>query len=94
MWSREHAEPFDCIDDNGSKLLVTTRFAAASMQLCVRLCIILFRIKGILDKGFEVELELLSVRESVELLSAVAQLDTDEVSPCMIEIVSSLLLSR
>ena len=32
------------------------------------------------------ELELLSVRESVELLSAVAQLDTSEVSPCMIEI--------
>ena len=30
---------------------------------------------------------LLSVRESVELLSAVAQLDTSEVSPCMIEIV-------
>ena len=28
------------------------------------------------------ELELLSVRESVELLSAVAQLDTSEVSPC------------
>ena len=33
------------------------------------------------------ELELLSVRESVELLSAVAELDTSEVSPCMIEIV-------
>ena len=32
------------------------------------------------------ELELLSVRESVELLSAVAQLDTSEVSPCLIEI--------
>ena len=46
------------------------------------------RIKGILDKGKEVELELLSVRESVELLSAVAQLDTSEVSPCLIEIVS------
>ena len=25
IWSREHAEPFDCIDDNGSKLMVTTR---------------------------------------------------------------------
>ena len=33
------------------------------------------------------ELELLSVRESVELLSAVAQLDTSEVSSCMVEIV-------
>ena len=37
------------------------------------------------------ELELLSVRESVELLSAVAQLDTSEVAPCMIEIVSELM---
>ena len=46
------------------------------------------RIKGILDKGTEVELELLSVKESVELLSAVAQLDTTEVSPCLIGIVS------
>ena len=27
------------------------------------------------------------MRESVELLSAVAQLDTSEVSPCLIEIV-------
>ena len=51
----------------------------------------LHRIKGILDKGTEVELELLSVRESVELLSAVAQLDTSEVAPCIIEIVSELI---
>ena len=72
MWSREHAEPFDCIDGGrDSKLLVTTR------------------IKGILDQGTEVELALLSVRESVELLSAVAQLDTNEVSPCMIGIAQS-----
>ena len=106
MWSREHAEPFDCIDaTNDSKLLVTTRFAV--QQSCV--CWMMYhsiRIKAILDKGHEVvrpfqeahsvfcvlfsflpqELELLSVRESVELLSAVAQLDTSEVSPCMIEI--------
>ena len=33
MWSREHAEPFDCIDDNGSKLLVTTRSATAVLPL-------------------------------------------------------------
>ena len=72
MWSREHAEPFDCIDGGrDSKLLVTTR------------------IKGILDQGTEVELALLSVRESVELLSAVAQLDTNELSPCMIGIAQS-----
>ena len=48
--------------------------------------VICFRIKGIMDKGFEVQLELLSVKESVELLSAAAQLDTNEVPPCMIEI--------
>ena len=29
VWSREHAEPFNCLDDNGSKLLVTTRLDAA-----------------------------------------------------------------
>ena len=104
MWSREHAEPFDCVDaTNDSKLLVTTRFAAEQSCYCQMTCHSL-RIKGILDKGHEVvrsaqcdlcryylfclqELELLSVRESVELLSAVAQLDTSEVSPCMIEIV-------
>ena len=106
MWSREHAEPFDCVDaTNDSKLLVTTRFAAEQSCCCSMTCHSL-RIKGILDKGHEVvrsaqcvlscvlftsfvpqELELLSVRESVELLSAVAQLDTSEVSPCMIEIV-------
>ena len=104
MWSREHAEPFDCVDaTNDSKLLVTTRFAVQQSCVCQMTCHSL-RIKGILDKGHEVvrsaqcvwclilsfvsqELELLSVRESVELLSAVAQLDTSEVSPCMIEIV-------
>ena len=107
MWSREHAEPFDCVDvTNDSKLLVTTRFAADQSCDCEMTCHSL-RIKGILDKGHEVvrsaqcvfcfvslfvcfvpqELELLSVRESVELLSAVAQLDTSEVSPCMIELV-------
>ena len=106
MWSREHAEPFDCVDaTNDSKLLVTTRFAVQQSCDWSMTCHSL-RIKGILDKGHEVvrsaqcvgsvscflnfvpqELELLSVRESVELLSAVAQLDTSEVSPCMIEIV-------
>ena len=34
MWSREHAEPFDCVDaTNDSKLLVTTRFAAEQVVL-------------------------------------------------------------
>ena len=54
MWSREHAEPFDCVDaTNDSKLLVTTRFAAEQV---VRLSddMPFSRIKGILDKGHEV----------------------------------------
>ena len=54
MWSREHAEPFDCIDaTNDSKLLVTTRFAADQSCDCSMTCHS-FRIKGILDKGHEV----------------------------------------
>ena len=37
MWSREHAEPFDCVDaTNDSKLLVTTRFAAEQVVRFVR----------------------------------------------------------
>ena len=54
MWSREHAEPFDCVDaTNDSKLLVTTRFAAEQSCYCQMTCHSL-RIKGILDKGHEV----------------------------------------
>ena len=34
MWSREHAEPFDCLDDNGSKLLVTTRLDTTVLKHC------------------------------------------------------------
>ena len=44
------------------------------------------RIKGIMPKGQEVELELLGVRESVELLAAVAEIDADQTPPCCLEI--------
>ena len=44
------------------------------------------RIKGILREGMEVELGLLGVKESVELLAAVAQIDTDQTPPCCLEI--------
>ena len=49
------------------------------------------RIKNLLDKGTEVELELLGTQESVELLASVACLDGDQVSPVCLEIVSRLL---
>ena len=43
--------------------------------------------RGILQKGGkEVELALLGLQESVELLSAVAQLDVEEVPPQLLEI--------
>ena len=44
------------------------------------------RIKGIMPKGLEVELELLGVKESVELLAAVAEIDADQTPPCCLEI--------
>ena len=39
-----------------------------------------------MPKGEEVELELLGVRESVELLAAVAEIDADQTPPCCLEI--------
>ena len=44
------------------------------------------RIKGLIAKGTEVELELLGLQASVELLANVAQLDTDQVPPICLEI--------
>ena len=44
------------------------------------------RIKGILTHGAEVELELLSVTESVDLLAAVAELDTSQLPPTLVSI--------
>ena len=41
-----------------------------------------------MPKGIEVELELLGVKESVELLAAVAEIDVDQTPPCCLEIVS------
>ena len=39
------------------------------------------RIKGVMEKAAEVELELLGLQEAVEMLAAVAQLDAADVSP-------------
>ena len=39
-----------------------------------------------MPKGLEVELELLGVKESVELLAAVAEIDVDQTPPCCLEI--------
>ena len=44
------------------------------------------RIKGILSHGTEVELKLLSVTESVELLASVAEIDSSQIPPVMLEI--------
>jgi hypothetical protein len=44
------------------------------------------RIKGIMEKAAEVELELLGLQESVEMLAAVARLDAADISPVCLEI--------
>jgi hypothetical protein len=44
------------------------------------------RIKGVMEKAAEVELELLGLQEAVEMLAAVAQLDAADVSPVCLEI--------
>ena len=44
------------------------------------------RIKGVMEKAAEVELELLGLQEAVEMLAAVAQLDAVDVSPVCLEI--------
>ena len=44
------------------------------------------RIKGLIAKGTEIELELLGLQASVELLANVAELDDDQVPPVCLEI--------
>jgi hypothetical protein len=44
------------------------------------------QIKGILEEATEVELELLGLQESVELLSGVAELDDGQIPPALLEI--------
>jgi hypothetical protein len=44
------------------------------------------RIKGVMKKAAEVELELLGLQEDVEMLAAVAQLDAADISPVCLEI--------
>ena len=44
------------------------------------------RIKGVLAQATEVELELLGLQESVELLASVAELDAGQIAPVCLEI--------
>ena len=61
MWDAEHERPFSCIDPaSASKLLVVRRVGG---ELLLSGCWIqTTRIKGIMPKGLEVELELLGVK--------------------------------
>ena len=91
MWDAEHERPFSCIDPaTASKILVVRGLAPVHMVAFVIVeCFFCFqttRIKGIMPKGMEVELELLGVKESVELLAAVAEIDVDQTPPCCLEI--------
>ena len=91
MWDAEHERPFSCIDPvTASKLLVVREMWLMYASFFIRLLWLwrfqTTRIKGIMPKGLEVELELLGVKESVELLAAVAEIDADQTPPCCLEI--------
>ena len=67
MWDAEHERPFSCIDPaTASKILVVRGLAPVHMVAFVIVeCFVLLqttRIKGIMPKGLEVELELLGVK--------------------------------
>ena len=81
------------------------QFLILKIEIFLGKLLVSTRIKGILEKGMEVELgtvqshtrlrclnsvgslaELLGLQESVELITAVAQLDTDFVPPQLLEI--------
>ena len=89
MWASEHESAFACIDTTtASRLLVSV--------ICSDLCFppathtsfsqITTRIKGMLQQATEVELALLGLQESVELLAGVAELDTAQIPPECLEI--------
>ena len=64
MWDAEHERPFSCIDPaTASKLLVVhSLFNDVLFSDSIELFFQTTRIKGIMPKGLEVELELLGVR--------------------------------
>lgn len=73
MWGSSHEQCFACIDtETASRLLVTTRIKGIGRFL--------------LQEATEVELELLGLQESVELLAGVAELDDSQIPPALLEI--------
>ena len=66
MWDTEHERPFSCIDPaTASKLLVVrATWSESSLVSLFEWSLVLqtTRIKGIMPKGLEVELELLGVK--------------------------------
>ena len=70
MWDANHEHCFDIIDTTTKSKLLITT-----------------RIKGILSSsGIEVELELLGVQESVELLAAVAEINGSQIPVVCLEL--------
>ena len=70
MWDAEHERPFSCIDPaTASKLLVVRRTRGDSGRFSPFTVVVdlqTTRIKGIMPKGLEVELELLGVKGTVK----------------------------
>ena len=72
MWDTEHERPFLCIDPGtASKLLVVRRIGSVLLYfLLSAFDLQTTRIKGIIPKGLEVELELLGVKGIVKATPA------------------------
>ena len=67
MWDANHERPFSCIDPGTPSKLLVVRESKAVVRVSSFIVVFGFglqttRIKGIMPKGLEVELELLSVR--------------------------------
>ena len=70
IWDKEHERPFSCIDPaTASKLLVVRRTRGDGGRFSPFTVVVglqTTRIKGIMPKGLEVELELLGVKGTVK----------------------------
>jgi hypothetical protein len=73
-----------CIDDIWASEHVAP-FSCIDSATSSRL-LLTTRIKGLMSKSSEVVLELLGLQASVELLANIAELDTDQVPPVLLEI--------
>ena len=91
VWDRQMMLGWSCIDEGvhtSSKLLVVGSNNSSPFSVSIIRLFETTRIKGLLHHGgVQVKLELLDLKESVELLARVAELDGAQLSPVCVEIV-------